>query len=49
MYELYSFAKNHGITLKQAHEVTNLYDLFQLPLIEQEFNQYLRLSMEMVE
>jgi hypothetical protein len=35
--ELYSFATKTHITVKQAHEVTDLYEIFQLPLTIEAF------------
>jgi hypothetical protein len=45
--ELYSFTTMKNITLEQAYRMDHLHDIFQLPLSETAFQQYLLLSSKM--
>jgi hypothetical protein len=44
--ELYSFTTKTHITIQQAHEMEELYEIFQLPLTIEDFQQYSLLSVE---
>jgi hypothetical protein len=44
LVELYFFTTGDIITLQQARSLNNLHDIFQLPLSEVAFDQYIALS-----
>jgi hypothetical protein len=44
--ELFSFATKTHITVQQAHEMEELYDIFQLTLTIEAFQQYSLLTTE---
>jgi hypothetical protein len=45
--ELFSFTTKSIITVQQAVEMENLHDIFQLPLSEEAYHQYILLNTEL--
>jgi hypothetical protein len=45
--ELFSFTTKSNITVQQAIEMENLHDIFQLPLSEEAYHQYILLNTEL--
>jgi hypothetical protein len=45
--ELYSFTNRTNITVRKAKEMDDLHEIFQLPLTNEAFQQYLMLRSEL--
>jgi hypothetical protein len=45
--ELFSFTTESRITVRQASDMDHIYDMFQLPMAEIAFQQYLQLNTEL--
>jgi hypothetical protein len=47
--ELFSYSTSNGFTVAQATSLSNMYDIFQLPLFAEAFRQYVSLNQDLQE